>query len=750
MKKDIVIAKTQQQLIDLIEKAHGSGSIMLGRGSIVNVSVFSTGVPSIDVALGCGGLPQGRIMEVYGPESGGKTTTCLQFIAACQNHRFEEKGREGVAAFIDAEHALDPIWAEKLGVDMDKLLLSQPSHGEEAFSIIEMMIKSRLVDLIIVDSVAALVPQSELNGDFTDASVGSHARMMSKALRKLKGEINNSKTTVIFINQIREKVGVMFGCLHADTLLSFVDGTVRSIKEVVEKQIKDDIWSYNMKNKCFESKPIVDWHYNGDVCEREEYLHISLNGPGTKNGCMQITVTPHHAVLMQDGSFQEANSLVEGDVLVTMQECFVKIHQSRTNHNDLNGSLGEFLSGILSGDSHLSKNSKKYGASLRLRDNIDKEYMDWKANKLSRFIKMSSYPCAVSGAVTGYFWSSPEFSEFANIKEIYPNRDPMLLLCNFSWLGLAVWIMDDATYERGRYVLSIKRFKGDFDKLDQISKVLDDLCLYHHISNGGRITFDTNVSEHIANNICIYVPTCMDRKLPVAMRNKYIDFELHRIVEFSTANAVVANIRDASKRQIKQKGKYDISVADNENYMAGGNPVGVIVHNSPETTPGGRALKFYASIRGEVRRGAALKDGEDVVGFRTSMKMVKNKVAPPFTRAEFDICVGKSARPIYGIDKISSLIDVAEELKIVTKKGSHYKFGDTTLGNGLSAASAFLRKTPTILDEIRDKTYGKALSNKEKRPVVEKIETDDECTNDDDDVECNDPILDNELLDDDD
>ena len=382
MKKDIVIAKTQQQLIDLIEKAHGSGSIMLGRGSIVNVSVFSTGVPSIDVALGCGGLPQGRIMEVYGPESGGKTTTCLQFIAACQNHRFEEKGREGVAAFIDAEHALDPIWAEKLGVDMDKLLLSQPSHGEEAFSIIEMMIKSRLVDLIIVDSVAALVPQSELNGDFTDASVGSHARMMSKALRKLKGEINNSKATVIFINQIREKVGVMFG--------------------------------------------------------------------------------------------------------------------------------------------------------------------------------------------------------------------------------------------------------------------------------------------------------------------------------------------------------------------------------SPETTPGGRALKFYASIRGEVRRGAALKDGEDVVGFRTSMKMVKNKVAPPFTRAEFDICVGKSARPIYGIDKISSLIDVAEELKIVTKKGSHYKFGDTTLGNGLSAASAFLRKTPTILDEIRDKTYGKALSNKEKRPVVEKIETDDECTNDDDDVECNDPILDNELLDDDD
>jgi recombination protein RecA len=184
---------------------------MVGRGAIVNVSAFSTGIASIDVALGCGGLPQGRIMEIYGPESGGKTTTCLQFIAACQKHKFENKDREGVAAFIDAEHALDPIWAEKLGVDMDQLLLSQPSSGEEAFSIIELMVKSKLVDLIVVDSVAALVPQVELDGELKDANIGAHARLMSKALRKLKGTINQSQTTVVFINQIREKVGVMFG-----------------------------------------------------------------------------------------------------------------------------------------------------------------------------------------------------------------------------------------------------------------------------------------------------------------------------------------------------------------------------------------------------------------------------------------------------------------------------------------------------------------------------------------------------------
>jgi recombination protein RecA len=371
-KKIVPVAKDQQHLIELIEKAHGAGAVMVGRGRIVNVKSFSTGIASIDVALGCGGLPQGRIMEVYGPESGGKTTTCLQFIAACQKHRFEDKDREGVAAFIDAEHALDPVWAEKIGVDMDQVLLSQPNSGEEAFSIVEMMVKSKLVDLIIVDSVAALVPQVELVGELTDANVGAHARMMSKALRKLKGEISNSKTTVIFINQIREKVGVMFG--------------------------------------------------------------------------------------------------------------------------------------------------------------------------------------------------------------------------------------------------------------------------------------------------------------------------------------------------------------------------------SPETTPGGRALKFYASIRGEVRRGSTLKEGDDVVGFRTSMKMVKNKVAAPFMKAEFDICVGRAQRPIYGIDGHASLIDVAEGVKVVTRKGSHFRFGDIILGNGLAKASTFLRDNPEISKEIRDKTYGKAFEFLDKCPVV----------GDTDDADS-DPILDgDDLLDDDD
>lgn len=202
---------SQDELIGLIERTHGAGSVMVGRGTIVNVKTFPTNVPSIDVALGCGGIPNGRIVEIFGPESSGKTTTCLQFIASCQNHYFEEKQRNGVAAFIDAEHALDPEWASKIGVDLDKLILSQPNYGEEAFSIAEIMIKSKLVDLIVIDSVAALIPKVELHGDINDANVGAHARLMSKGLRKIVGALSSSKCTIIFINQIREKIGVMFG-----------------------------------------------------------------------------------------------------------------------------------------------------------------------------------------------------------------------------------------------------------------------------------------------------------------------------------------------------------------------------------------------------------------------------------------------------------------------------------------------------------------------------------------------------------
>jgi len=336
-KKTTPIPKNLEELQKGIEKEFGSGAVMRGRGSVVKVDVFPTDVASIDIALGCGGLPQGRIIEVYGAESSGKTTTCLQFIAACQQHEFAAKSRKGVAAFVDAEHALDPTWAGKVGVNMSDLLVSQPDSGEEALMIVERIVDSGLIDLIVVDSVAALTPKAVLDGEVGDSTMAALAQLMSKAMNRLKGKCNRTKTTVIFINQVREKVGIVFG--------------------------------------------------------------------------------------------------------------------------------------------------------------------------------------------------------------------------------------------------------------------------------------------------------------------------------------------------------------------------------NPELTPGGRALKFYASVRAEVKKGSPIKHGDVIVGFRPSIKIVKNKVAPPFMIGEFDICVGMKERPVFGIDTVASLLEVASTQKIVSRNGSFYVYGDQRLGNGLANALSTLRSNPKIVDELKTKIY---------------------------------------------
>ena len=234
-----------------IEKEFGEGSIMpLGADAQLPIEGISSGSLSVDLALGGKGFPRGRIIEVFGPESSGKTTIALHAVAAAQR-------AGGIAAFIDAEHALDPSWAKKLGISLEKLRVSQPTSGEEAMHIAEMLIKSNAVDIIVIDSVAALVPQKELDGEIGDSFVGLQARLMSQAMRKLTGAIAKSKTTVIFINQIREKIGVMFGSPETTPggrALKFYSscridvrriGTLKDGEEVVGQRVKVKV----VKNK---------------------------------------------------------------------------------------------------------------------------------------------------------------------------------------------------------------------------------------------------------------------------------------------------------------------------------------------------------------------------------------------------------------------------------------------------------------------------------------------------------------------
>ncbi|BDG60500.1 recombinase RecA [Caldinitratiruptor microaerophilus] len=197
--------KALEMAMAQIEKQYGRGAIMkLGESSTAQVEVIPTGSIALDIALGLGGLPRGRVVEIFGPESSGKTTVALHVIAEAQK-------RGGVAAFIDAEHALDPVYARNLGVDIDNLLVSQPDTGEQALEICETLVRSNAIDVVVVDSVAALVPKAEIEGEMGEAQVGLQARLMSQALRKLTGAISKSKTVAIFINQLREKVGVLFG-----------------------------------------------------------------------------------------------------------------------------------------------------------------------------------------------------------------------------------------------------------------------------------------------------------------------------------------------------------------------------------------------------------------------------------------------------------------------------------------------------------------------------------------------------------
>jgi len=268
--------------ISQIEKQFGKGSIMkLGtKEAVVPISVISTGSISFDAALGVGGVPRGRVIEIFGPESSGKTTIALQVIAEAQ-----KKG--GMAAFVDAEHALDPIYARKLGVDVDNLLVSQPDYGEQALEIAEALVRSGAIDVLVIDSVAALVPKAELDGEMGDSHVGLQARLMSQALRKLTGIVAKSRTCLIFINQIREKIGVMFGNPETTTggrALKFYSSVRIDIRRIGAIKDGDQVSGSRTKVKIVKNKTAAPFReaefdivYGEGISREGDLIDLAVN-----------------------------------------------------------------------------------------------------------------------------------------------------------------------------------------------------------------------------------------------------------------------------------------------------------------------------------------------------------------------------------------------------------------------------------------------------------------------------------------
>ena len=279
--KEVSKDKALEQVLNDIEKQFGKGSIMkLGDNKHLKVDVVSSGVLSLDIALGVGGYPKGRIIEIYGPESSGKTTFALQAIA-------EHQKLGGRAAFIDAEHALDPVYAEKLGVNIDDLLLSQPDTGEQALEICDALVRSEAISIIVIDSVAALVPQAEIDGEMGDSHVGLQARLMSQALRKLNGTISKTNTTVIFIKKIKKKVGVMFGNPETTTggrALKFYSSVRLEIRRSEQLKMGDGVVGNKTAVKVVKNKVappfktcVVDIMYGEGVSREGEVIDLAVD-----------------------------------------------------------------------------------------------------------------------------------------------------------------------------------------------------------------------------------------------------------------------------------------------------------------------------------------------------------------------------------------------------------------------------------------------------------------------------------------
>ena len=670
-----------------IDKSFGKGSVMrLGDEARQPISVIPTGSIALDVALGIGGLPRGRVVEIYGPESSGKTTVALHAVANAQ-------AAGGIAAFIDAEHALDPDYARKLGVDTDALLVSQPDTGEQALEIADMLVRSGAIDIIVIDSVAALVPRAEIEGEMGDSHVGLQARLMSQALRKMTGALSNSNTTAIFINQLREKIGVMFGCFSYSTRVQLADGTTEKIGKIVNQKMAVEVMSYDPESDSIVPKRVVNWFDNGPA---ERLLQFTVEKSGG-NGRSQFAATPNHLV-RTPGGWEEAGDIIAGDRVLVAEP------------HRLSDQQFQVVLGSLLGDGNLSPNRRgRNGVRFRLGHGAKQHgYLDWKVGLLGNI--EHSTRINDNGAKFVDFTPLPELGELQ--RAVYLGDGMKFIseeyLKALTPLALAVWYMDDGSFSvRSKGVQ--RRTEGGSGRIEICVEAMSEgsrtrLRDYLRDTHGLNVrlrtagaagkavlVFSTSASAQFQALVAPFMAPSMEYKLLPRFRGRSAV-----VPEFVDAvqYLVPARVLDVHvKPRTRSMHRFDIEVEGSHNYFVDG----VMVHNSPETTTGGKALKFYASVRLDVRRIETLKDGTDAVGNRTRVKVVKNKVSPPFKQAEFDILYGA------GISKEGSLIDMGVEQGFIRKSGSWYTYEGDQLGQGKENARKFLRENVDIRDEIEKK-----------------------------------------------
>ena len=675
-----------------IERQFGKGSVMrMGdEGARVEVDAIPTGALSLDLALGIGGMPRGRIVEVYGPESSGKTTLVYHVIAEAQK-------LGGVCAFIDAEHAMDPLYAQRIGVDIDELLVSQPDYGEQALEIADMLVRSGAVDLVAVDSVAALTPRSELEGQMGDQTVGLQARMMSQAMRKLAGNLNRTQTLCLFVNQIREKVGVMFGCFHYDARVVLADGSTEKIGKIVNQRMPVEVMSMDSETGVITPRPVVEWYENG---ETDEWLQFEVEAGGG-SGRRKFACTPNHVILTPEGE-RQAWEIDEGDeVLVATQQYALSEDQLK------------LITGSLLGDGSL-RYASAHNTSFRVgHGERQREYCEWKQSMLAPFAH------SMGRTGTGIGFDTIPMRQLATLRDAVYSAEgrrtaPSSLIAELDERAIAAWYCDDGTfggsYKRwghGKATICVAGFAQE-DR-ERLAARCDQLGMGRPTLSGHNLLFSGDRARRFQERIAPYVHPSLDYKLYPDLRGQFAwdspakgDYRSDLKSRTSLRPVGMKVMRKYAKpptpvehdRPSRRK-RYDLQVEGNHTYLVDH----VVVHNSPETQPGGRALKFYSSQRLDIRRIETLKDGTEAIGNRVRVKVVKNKVAAPFRQAEFDIEFGT------GISTEGCILDLGIEHNVVTKSGSFFSYGDERLGQGRNNAKNFLGEHPETAKEIEAKIY---------------------------------------------
>jgi len=683
--------KALEMALGQIEKQFGKGSIMrMGENLHMNIEAISTGALALDLALGIGGLPRGRVVELYGPESSGKSTLAMHVVAEAQRNG-------GICAYIDAEHAMDPVYAKAIGVNIDDLLISQPDTGEQALEITDTLVRSGAMDVIVIDSVAALTPRAEIEGEMGDSHVGLQARLMSQALRKLTGNLSRSNTIALFINQLREKIGVIYGCFSYDTRVTLADGTQEKIGKIVNQKLPVEVLSYDAEQSAIVPKRVVNWFDNGRT---EEFLRFSVDRPAG-NGRSQFSATRNHLIRTPAG-WKEAGQLAAGDRVLQM--CQVRLSEFQM----------EVLRGGLMGDACLSPSRNAVSARARWTHGPKQiDYARWKAELFANVGTTSS-----AHANGGIEVSVTPLTELDTLRqEVYlgapttreAKRFTDEFLKKVGPVGLAIWYQDDFSFSirskglqdrtaglSGRAEVCVEAM--ELDTQERVTSWLRDTWgIEGRLARRGSerkavLTLTTEGTAKLQALIAPFVHPSMDYKLLPRFRGRFQVDPVFAPARLDLAPAVIRSI-DVGPPTGRRTHRFDIEVEGTHNYFVDG----VMVHNSPEVTPGGRALKFYSSVRLDIRRIESIKDGAEVVGNRTRVKVVKNKVSPPFKQAEFDIGYGR------GISREGSLLDVGVDLGFIKKAGAWFTYEGEQLGQGRENAKQFLTDHPEVMIEINEK-----------------------------------------------